>query len=419
MFRRIPLTMLSEGYVLASAVHDDGLRLLLGPGMPISKDLMSGLHKRGIRDVVVAERDWRRLTAFSSQGKSRKALPRHLPVRLQTHTESSRELDAALEAAPDCHITPSENPFSQHIERRGATAYDRENMDAMLDHHQEAVEQVDELMRQLNRGGEVSAEAVRSVTGQALERARQDLDLFVCMGINPSESNEISVHSSNVSVLAVALGAMLNLDTEALTDLGMGCLVHNAGMLKIDEQLYKSPDLVNEQDFVEIAKHPVIATDMLYKNMSRVSLGVRMIVYQMHERCNGCGYPRGRTGETIHPLAKIAMVADAYVALVSKRPHRPAMLPYFAMTKMLEDVKDGLYDSNVVRALLHTVSLFPIGSFVELSDGRIGKTIRANGPNYDRPIVEVREKGSSRPSEIVDLSDEPLIRVVKALAQPN
>ena len=145
-------------------------------------------------------------------------------------------------------------------------------------------------------------------------------------------------------------------------------------------------------------------------------MGVRMIFYQMHERCDGSGYPRGITGDKIHPLAKIAAVADAYVALVSPRPHRPAMLPYHAIVKMLADVKAGLYDSKVVRALLHTVSLFPIGSFVELNNSLVGKTIRANGDRYDRPILEVwnRTHLTAAP-RLVDLAEQTDLKVVKPL----
>lgn len=413
MFKRIPLSMLTEGFVLASAVHDDSLRLLLGPGMPITRDLMAGLFKRGIRDVVVAEKDWQRLTAFGASGRARKALPRHAPVNVELQNDVTRALDQEL-GGMSSQITPSENPFSQHVARHGAEAYSRESMDAVLEQHEQAVEQVDTFLSQLQNGESVSSEVVRDVTKNALSRAKDDLDLFVCMGINPGDNTEIAVHSTNVSILAVAIGATLGQDEDALTDLSMGCLVHNAGMLKIDETLYQSASLVDESDFVEIAKHPVIATDMLYKNMSRVSLGVRMIVYQMHERNDGSGYPRGRTAEAIHPLAKIAAAADAYVALVSRRPHRPAMLPYFAMTKMLEDVKAGLYDPQVVRALLQTISLFPIGSYVELNDGRMAKTIRANGPSYDRPVVEV---GRGPTAEVIDLTERPELQVVKARGQ--
>jgi HD-GYP domain-containing protein (c-di-GMP phosphodiesterase class II) len=265
-------------------------------------------------------------------------------------------------------------------------------------------------------GGDVSPDAVRAISQESLIRAADDLDLFVCMGINPGEKSSIFEHSTRVATLAVAIGTALGLDEKSLCDLGVGCLVHDAGMLKIDARYYESSAVLGPNDFLEIAKHPIISTDMLYKKMEGVPVGVRMIVYQMHERCDGSGYPRGTTGDKIHALAKIAAVADSYVALVSNRPHRPALLPYHAISKMLNDVKEGLYDSAAVRGLLHTISLFPIGSFVELNDGRVSKSIRANGPSYDRPILETwRRTNLKGVPEVVDLSARPDLKVVKPL----
>jgi hypothetical protein len=137
----------------------------------------------------------------------------------------------------------------------------------------------------------------------------------------------------------------------------------------------------------------------------------------MHERCNGSGYPRGRTAKQIHELAKVAAVADVFLALCSTRPHRPALMPYYALERMLHGVKDGLFDAVVVRALLKTVSLFPVGSFVRISDGRIGKVLRSNGEDYARPVVAAWKPGAD-PNEsiVVDLSQEPDLRVIAALA---
>ena len=139
-------------------------------------------------------------------------------------------------------------------------------------------------------------------------------------------------------------------------------------MLDDRSGLYEADHVLTVSEFCEIARHPMISTDRLARNMKDVSRGVQMIVYQMHERCDGSGYPRGSVASGIHPLAKIAAVADAYVALISPRPHRPALLPYYAIKKMLEDVADRLFDSTAVRALLYTISLFPLGSFVELNN---------------------------------------------------
>ena len=156
---------------------------------------------------------------------------------------------------------------------------------------------------------------------------------------------------------------------------------------------------------------------MLYKNMKQVPLGVRMIVYQMHERCDGSGYPRGCTGEKIHPLAKIASVADAYVALVSPRPHRPAMLPYHAIAKMLADVKAGLYDSTVVRGLA-AHGLAVSDRLVRRAERR---PRRQDDPRqrYRRTIGRSSKSGTathlSAAPQLVDLAEQADLKVVKAL----
>jgi HD-GYP domain-containing protein (c-di-GMP phosphodiesterase class II) len=416
LYRRIPLSMLTAGFILSSAVHADDQRLLLAPGVALSREFISGLGKRGISDVVVAEKDWRRLNAFKAQGKARNALPGRESIQVPFHTDGSRRLDQAPADWTTGPIAPSDDPFSEQVRRHGVEPYSRENMNAMLEHYDRSVEYVGEMLNKLKDGEAVAAETLQSVTQESLRRASEDLDLFTCMGINPSETNEISAHSMNTAILAMAIGATLGQDSQTLVDLGVGCLLHDAGMLKIDRNLYGSKEYLDSRDFVEVAKHPIVAADMLCRSMQRVPSGVRMIVYQMHERCDGSGYPRGRTSEALHPLAKIAAVADVYVALVSKRPHRAAMLPYFAMTKMLEDVKTGLFDPQVVRALLQTISLFPLGSIVELSDGRVAKIVRTNGPAYDRPIVETWARTAlSAPPELIDLSARRDLKICKPL----
>ena len=144
----------------------------------------------------------------------------------------------------------------------------------------------------------------------------------------------------------------------------------------------------------------------MIKEIKELPQGSRMVAYQLHERWNGSGYPRKRQGKQIHLLARIAGIADEFVAKISPRPYRPAMLPHFAMLEMVRGARSGMFDPEVIRALLHTLSLFPIGSFIRLSDGRIGKVIRSNGDDYTNPVVEVRHPDESPDeAEIIDLSE--------------
>ena len=62
------------------------------------------------------------------------------------------------------------------------------------------------------------------------------------------------------------------------------------------------------------------------------------------------------------------------------------------------------------------MSLFPIGSYIELSDGRVGRVLRSNGELYHQPIVEVWQPTQPQQPQIVDLAAEDALRVVKPLA---
>ena len=73
-----------------------------------------------------------------------------------------------------------------------------------------------------------------------------------------------------------------------------------------------------------------------------------------------------------------------------------------------------------MRALLHTLALFPIGSYVTLSDGSVAKVLRTNGKEYTKPIVQRLQNGSGcfvepdDDDQLVDLTKSELT-VVQAL----
>ena len=95
-------------------------------------------------------------------------------------------------------------------------------------------------------------------------------------------------------------------------------------------------------------------------------------------------------------------------------------MPYHALKKILFDTQAGRYDVHVVRALLTTVSLFPIGSHVTLSDGREGRVIRATGDPYDRPIVEAwSSEDAASGRSLIDLSKQQDLKIMDTLAEPT
>jgi len=101
------------------------------------------------------------------------------------------------------------------------------------------------------------------------------------------------------------------------------------------------------------------------------------------------------------------------------RPYRPAQTPYEATRAILIDGSVQKFDQTLVRAFLDAVSLFPIGSVVELNTGTRARVIRANADHHTRPIVERLDDRGQPLGQIIDLSSESDVKVVRAYAQPD
>ena len=347
-------------------------------------------------------------------------LPDHQVVRCELETPLSREFDAEINRGENLQVEPQGEPFIARIRKHGDRLYDKEVMNRLAQLLHRSSERLGELFASLKTGGSAELQIVESISKDGLFRVAEDMDLFVCLGIAPSSGGYPSRHSLRVGMLAMSIGVTLGWDERMLIDLGVGCLLHDVGMLAIDGAAYQNKRFLSPAEFAEIAKHPVLAIESLEHHLHRVPAAARMVAYQMHERCNGTGYPRGYAGNQIHDLAKVAAVADVFVALVSPRPHRPGMVPYHAVRKILRDTNAGLYDSHAVRALLKTVSLFPIGSYVALNDGRVGKVIRAAGDAYERPIIEAWRRADPLTSRsVIDLSQQENVRIESSLARPS
>jgi hypothetical protein len=107
-----------------------------------------------------------------------------------------------------------------------------------------------------------------------------------------------------------------------------------------------------------------------------------------HERADGTGYPLGLKGSTAPSLARLIAAADAYAALCAPRPYRPAADTRAALTEVLLMAERGALDADFAEYLVH-LSFYPVGTVVELTDGRIG-VVAANHPNRMDPRVPGR-----------------------------
>lgn len=130
-------------------------------------------------------------------------------------------------------------------------------------------------------------------------------------------------HSEQVMSCADMIAQAMGLRGEQLELLEYQAMLHDVGNIGMPDGLLNTPELLSEEEREIIKGHVSIGVDILKRIDSEGKLAVG--VGQHHERHDGTGYPHGLTGDQISANGKILCVADAYTAMVSKRPYREAL----------------------------------------------------------------------------------------------
>src|SRR5688572_8710447 len=141
-FKRVPLTMLCDGAMLASGIYDAAGRLLLRANVPITRELLATLYKRGINNVVISQKDWTGLASLHARGTAREALPNRPAIVSDLVNATSKDLDAETGRLGSCEIVPADHPFSDRINRRRRGHFTPHHMKQIAEHRQKTVEHV-------------------------------------------------------------------------------------------------------------------------------------------------------------------------------------------------------------------------------------------------------------------------------------
>lgn len=390
--------------------------LLLASGKTITRVTIENLKKRGIRSVRVHERDLHNLLLAPGESQdSQSDSPQDIRrKRLQLASAISA---AQKQAAAETQRTHSPwqiqtSSFLHELRPVPVSSYSNRLKTKYREQFTVLTKITNDIYKQLLLTKRISMPQIYDITSMSFSQMAQDMDLFVLEGIAPIDNGNFCRHGLQMSSLAMAIGTQLGLSRENLTQLSIGCLLHDIGMNKINCKALMSETPLNPIESLELKKHPIITFDLLSK-VHEVPTISKLIAYQIHERCDGSGYPRGQKNNQIHPLSKIAAVADEFIELVSSRPNKMGLLPYQAAEHLVFDASQGLFDRNAVRALLQSMSLYPLGSLVELNNGQRAIVVRTNRIHYDNPIVEILDKdGIPQLTNLLDYDDMHVVRAV-------
>jgi len=129
-------------------------------------------------------------------------------------------------------------------------------------------------------------------------------------------------HLERCRVYGVALMEALGL-SEEYPDAAYGFLLHDAGKIGVPEAILNKPGPLTAAEWRVMRTHPVIG----YQMIDRIPFLVNAaeIVRCHHEMWDGTGYPERLAAEAIPRPARVFTVVDAFDAMTTDRPYRPAL----------------------------------------------------------------------------------------------
>ncbi|GHU25116.1 phosphohydrolase [Spirochaetia bacterium] len=200
------------------------------------------------------------------------------------------------------------------------------------------------------------------------------------------EESFLAMHTVHSTIIAIVIGLYLKLPNHRLIELGVISIVHEIGMTKLPSQVYMNDRTLSPAERKAVMAHPILGYNIL--KSAGFPMAACLAVLEHHERENGSGYPRQIIGDKISYYAKIIAVACSYDGSTSERPYRETADAFTGMVNLLKN-EGKPYDDAVIRALVFSLSLYPIGLYVLLSTGKKAQVVDVNPENPRFPVVQI------------------------------
>lgn len=313
-------------------------------------------------------------------------------VHAVTEQEVEERVEAQLQgvvAAPR-EITPVS--MAEEIQRAAKICY--ESKKAVISMFEEA-----------RMGKAVETVGAKKLVQDITDSVTRNPGALISLARLKSVDDYTYMHSVAVCAMMVALAKQLGLSEEETRMAGLAGLMHDVGKALMPIEILNKPGKLTDAEFAIMKGHPAEGHRLLLTG-TNVDEMVLDVCLHHHEKVDGSGYPKGLKDEEISLYAKMGAVCDVYDAITSNRPYKMGWDPAESLRKMAEWA-NGHFDSKVFQAFVKSLGIYPVGSLVQLSSGRLAVVVEQSTKSLITPIVKVFYNTRTNvriPPKLVDLS---------------
>jgi diguanylate cyclase (GGDEF)-like protein/putative nucleotidyltransferase with HDIG domain len=202
----------------------------------------------------------------------------------------------------------------------------------------------------------ISSAEVPGILARASRSGNGDAHVELASLVNLAEALDVrdsgtASHCRRVGRFAELTARELGLPPESVERVRLAGILHDVGRVALPDDVIAKEGPLTEAEWAWVRAHPSIGARMVETTEYE---DIRSWILFHHERPDGHGYPEGRGEDDVPIESAIIAVADAYEAMTSERPYRPALATDAAADELRREAGQQ-FRSDVVEALLRAV----------------------------------------------------------------
>lgn len=239
---------------------------------------------------------------------------------------------------------------------------------------------------------EINTSKTKRVVHSLIDHISQDESSLLELAAIKDYDDYTYAHSTNVCVYSLTMGVRLGFDRPRLSQLGFAALFHDIGKVKLPADLIRKPDAFDENDWVQMQRHPQLGAKTILHNLKFDAHTARAArgAFEHHINQDFTGYPALRHQKRRTSLfSRIISIVDTFDALTSGRVYIKKQIPPDEVIRKMRYQMPSKFDPFLLRIFNDVIGIYPAGSLVLLTTEEIALVLTNNEKDLARPYVKI------------------------------